>query len=382
MVAETLRARAITLGASTLGTYSRWYAGGVFYNPYGNQWVYTSAGPAALAASMFRATGDERYLRIAVDSFDYAVRELQHPDGYFNDVQPPTFAASSLEIYVFLVSIAQALYVLEDAIDRERAACWMRCVKSNIDHLEATGDIAWYANGNWVANKVRMLYLLAQISKRLRDDEHFRFYDDLYEWQVSFLMDPAPVDAKWTGFGLIVDTQGGWADWSDTLAHLSEFNGGPPVPNGGQGTSSDGQPPLGSYDGDYTGLQLDHIASWFAVSRDFRALRMLNGITNKYLAGVNTTTWVGDFSHGSRHNSPANGIYSPAFAVINLLAARQSNTTNFTDAKVLDQWDNKIIPVFAGFPNGNVPYGIARSFENTIGTILYACEQARANILV
>lgn len=376
-LAGNLRTRAITLGGTILGSYAQWYEDGAFYNAFGNQWVYTTGGPIGLAANMYRATRDKKYLEITLESCDYAVDQLQHPTGgYFIDVQPPTTASTALEIYVFILTIGWVLFVLEDAIDHDHAAHYMRCMRKNVEHIVTTADIIWFENGNWVANKVRMLHLLREVSRRLRNETDYAYYDALYTSAYALMITPVLTDSRWTGYGLITDVAGTWSDWSDTQAHITELASGPPMPNAGAGTSSDGIAPFSTYDGDYTALTLDHLAGWYVASLDFRARKLLNGVTNKYMATVNTTTWLGNFTHGSRHNNPNNSIYTPALAVLAMLGERQSGTTNFTDTIVLDQWDRPIISIFTSFPNGDVAFGVARSFMNTVGTILYACEVA------
>lgn len=379
-LADSLKARCITLGTSLLDIQSQWYHGGTFYNPFGNQWEYTSSPIAALCASMWRATGDSRYLRICIESFDYAVDNLMGFDGaniYY--IGEPGSSTTDLEINVFCGHIGWAMFVAGDDLGHDRRAKWMRAVKGSLEHAELVGNLIWFENGNWVANKVRMLYFAKELCRRMRDDEGYARYDGFYERGYTLMINPVSFDARWAGYGQVIDTPGGWADKSDEISHLTELAGGPPIPNAGAGTSSDGQPPFSTYDGDYAHLAIEHLCSWFVASRDVRALRVLNGYTNKYMSTVDTTTWIGDFSHGSRHDAPGNGVSTPALAVIALLGSRLSTTTNFTDAKVLDHWDNRVIQTLnSGYLPGRVQYAIARSWVNVIGTILYACEQSVA----
>lgn len=387
-----LRTRAITLGESLLSNQSNWYQGGTFYNPWGGQWVYTSSAPAALCASLYRATQIEKYRTTCMESFNYAIDNLSAP-GYFTDVSNSVVVpATDLERYVFCGHLAWAMFALGASLPGPTQTKWLNALKANIEYVESTGGLIWYENGNWVANKIRFLGLAVMLCKAMGDTPGITRYTSLYERTYTLLVAPWTVpsvnapngDSKWDGYGLVIDTAGGWADQSDAILHLAETNGGPPMPNSGAGSSSDGIAPFGTYDGDYAGLCLEHLTQWYVSTRDFRALRLLNGYTNKYFSTINTTTWLGDFSHGSRHNIPVAGIYTPTLGVLQMIGQRQQTTGSlaapFTDAKVLSMWDSSVIPIFSGFPNGNVPYSIIRSWGNMICSVLYACEERQVRL--
>lgn len=379
-LSDNLKTRALTLGESILTKLSQWYEAGTFKNPWGEQWVYTSSAPAALCASLFVETANPKYLATSIEAWDYAIDNLFHPSNYFIDVAN---SATNLERIVFATHLSWTLFILGNQLDAAHQKKWLAAVKGNIEQLETSGELIWYANGNWSANQVRMLYLATQVCKQQGDTVEYARYNTLYERNVVFLTTPVTTDPKWAGYGLVTDVAGGWADWSDYQAHLTELNGGPPIPNAGAGTSWNNVAPFGTYDGDYAGLALEHLTQWFAVSRDIRALKILNGYTNKYLSTVNTTTWIGNFSNGSRHNNPGNGINTPALPVLALLGERQvvgALAAPFTDAQVLAQWDVMVIPSLSQYTGGNIPFAACRSLLNVIGTVLYACDQSQQRL--
>jgi hypothetical protein len=331
---------------------------------------------------MHRATGQGQYLNTCIESFDYAIDNLFSPQNTFID---SANSATGLERIVFSTHLAWSLYVLGNTISEPRRTKWLTAIKSNVEALEASGELTWYSNGNWVANQVRMLYLTAQVCKQSGDLAGYARYNILYERNYTFLTKPwtVPVpnfptgNAQWTGYGLITDVAGGWTDWSDTQAHLTEVLGGPPMPNAGAGSSWNGQAPFSTFDGDYAGLQMDHLCQWFVASRDVRALKILNGVANKYFSLVDTTTWIGNFSNQSRHSNATNPTFTPSLAVLTLLGQRLATSSTYTDVKVLDHWDKMIVP---NLSIANPGYGVCRSYVNVLGTVLLACEQAQLRL--
>lgn len=390
-LADSLKIRAVATGKLMLTNHSQWYQPGFFKNPLSDAWTYTTSGPAALCASMYRAQGDAKYLQTCTECFDYALDNLS-PQGYYIDPLS-TSQTEALERMLFCANLAWAMFVLGDKLDAARRTRYLNALKQNVEKLESTGDMVWYQNGNWECTKLRFLWPMMVACKSIGDIVGYHRFATMYERAYLMLTAPntAPApgfpagDPKWNGYGLVVDTAGGWNDWSDYLGHLVEVNAGPPMPNGGLGTSSDGIAPFSTYDGDYTGLQLEHLSCWFVMTREQRALRILNAVTNKYMdpATTNQTTWIGNFSHGSRHNNPGNGIYTPALAVLALLGERVITGTlaaPFTDAKVLSEWDIMLSQTMTQTPLGNVPIGVARSWGSIVGSILYACEQAQQRL--
>lgn len=388
-LADSLKTRAVTLGTSMLRNHSQWYQPGVFKNPLSDAWTYSTSGPASLCASMARAQGDAKYLQTCIECFDYALDNLS-PTGYYIDPYSTIAGTEALERMLFCANLGWSMFVLGDRLDLARRLRWLGALKANVEKLEQTGDMLWYQNGNWECTKLRFLYPMMVACKSVGDITGYHRFAFMYERAYTMLTAPntAPApgfpagDTKWNGYGYIVDTAGGWNDKSDELGHLVEVNAGPPMPNSGAGTSSDGIAPFSTYDGDYTGLQLEHLCCWYVMTREQRALRILNAVTNKYMATVDTTTWIGNFTHGSRHNNPGNGIYTPALAVLALLGGRVITgalAIPFTDAKVLDQWDRMLSFVMTP-PGANVPIGIARSWGSVVGPVLYACEQAQLRL--
>lgn len=384
-LSDDLKTRALATGTLILHNQSKWYQKGFFKNPLSDSFTYTTSGPASLCASMYRATGTAAYLTTCTECFDYALDNLS-PQGYYIDPQSTT-STEALERMLFCANLGWALFILGDTLDLTHRTKWLNALKANVEKLESTGDMIWYQNGNWELTKLRFLYPMILTAKAIGDFAGYARASFMYERAYNNLVSPATTptptlpagDPKWVGYGYVVDTPGSWNDRSDESGHIVEVKLGPPMPNGGAGTSSDDIAPYSTYDGDYTGLQLEHLCCWYVMTREQRALRLLNAVTNKYLSTVDTTTWIGNFAHGSRHNNPGNGIYTPALAVLALLGERLvtgSLAAPFTDTKVLAQWDTMIGPVLQQNPLGNVPIGIARSWGSVLGPILYACEQS------
>jgi hypothetical protein len=391
-LADQLLTRALTAGTTMLKNHSQWYVPGTFRNPLSDAWTYSTSGPAALCASMARAGAAGSYQQICTECFDFAIDNMSAP-GYYIDPYSTIAGTESLERMLFCANLGWSMFVLGDKLDAAHKLKWLNALKNNVERLESTGDMVWYQNGNWECTKLRFLWPMMVVCKSIGDITGYHRFATMYERAYTMLTAPntAPApgfpagDPKWNGYGLIVDVTGGWNDWSDYLAHLVEVNAGPPMPNGGAGTSWNGSPPYGTYDGDYTGLQLEHLTCWYVMTREQRALRILNAVTNKYMdpATTNQTTWIGNFSGGSRHNNSGNGIYTPALAVLALLGERVITGTlaaPFTDAKVLSEWDVMLAPAMTQTPLGNVPIGVARSWGSVVGSILYACEQAKQRL--
>lgn len=380
-LAAALQTRAVALGTAALSTYSQWYHAGTFHNPNTNQWAYNTSGPASLCASMYRQTGIQKYLDTCTEAFDYAVDNLMDSHGFF--VDEPNSGNSILETFVFGANLAWAIYILGPTrLNTTKATKWLNCLKTQINHVDiastgnplGTGDLVWYANGNWVADHIRMLYLTKEACKAYGDTAGYTSINALYERSYSFWTNPVTFDAKWTGYGYTVDTAGTWADGSNELGHFTEVSGGPPMPNSGAGTSYNGSAPFSTFDTDYTSLTIEHVAQWFVASRDYRALHALNALTNQYMTSVNISTWVVNVTGGSRHNVNGAGVYSPGLPVLALLGQRQVAGSWQSDTQILDQWDRMIATTFNQNPIGNPAIGLTRSFSSVIGSVLYACE--------
>lgn len=386
-LADSLRTRTIALGKSLLTAQSQWYYKGTFKNPTNAQWVYNTSGPAILCAGLYRAGGfvgaDTKYLSVCLESFNYSIDNLLDGGGKFID--EPASGSADLEVFVYASGLAWAMYLLDTHLDAATRSKWMTALKSNIDWLETSNNLLYWANGNWVVNGIRMLFHAKELCRSSGDSAGYAKYEALYERQIAFLQSPVATDPKWAGYGINIDTQGTQADWSDTIAHLTELNGGPPIPNAGAGTSSDGMAPFSTFDGDYTALSLEHIAIWYASSRDYRALKILNAVANKFFSLVDTTHWTASFGHGSRHNIPTFGVFTPSLAVLTLLGERLvsgSLAVPFTSTMVLDNWDNSMIGILSTtIVPGAVPIGFLRSWGNIIPAILLACEQQSQALL-
>lgn len=105
-------------------------------------------------------------------------------------------------------------------------------------------------------------------------------FKEAYEEEWSFVL--APPQQRWLGFGLQIVDQPTTASGSDGAGYLAEAGGGAP-----------------GYDPAYTQAQLDIATGLYMISRDPRALRLMNLEANQLLKRVDSS-WTLDARDGSR----------------------------------------------------------------------------------
>ena len=121
------------------GGFHRYATDAIWLVPHFEKMLYDNGQLARVYLHAFQATGDRRYLDVAIDTLDYMVRELQLPDGTFaasqdadtNGVEGATFVWSADEIRAVLGAEAApflAAYGVEDHGNWEHANILSRVV--------------------------------------------------------------------------------------------------------------------------------------------------------------------------------------------------------------------------------------------------------------
>jgi hypothetical protein len=162
------------------------------------------------------------------------------------------------------------------------------------------GSLGFYVNGNINLGDTLFVYLTWHATR----DPALK---DAFERSLNFTL--APPQDRWSGFGLQYGKEPVRPDGSDGRGYLAEAGTGPP-----------------GFDPYYTTLQADRAALLYLVSRDPRAKRLLNLLTNTLLSRrTKTPPWFLDVSNGSRHPGPRGlaAFVSPAVAVAALAAGRR-----------------------------------------------------------
>jgi hypothetical protein len=268
--------------------------------------------------------------RVAVETFDRAIRDHQHPDGSFADPNRP-------DTHFFALELAATYLELRESLDAGTRRRWLETLVAEVEYLVRRNDLpnaalsgwkatdGWYVNGNIELGKAELVYLLWKATGAQK-------YKDLFETQWRHTLNPD--QQRWKGCGLVYITKPAREDGSDGAAYLTESGGGAP-----------------GYDGDYTQLQLTVAGRFYVESRDPRVLRLVNLFINAILPHVDRKTWVLDATHGSRH----------------------SLKTPF----LVDQFQKGIQPMHRdnALQNWGSP-GIYRSYGNNVAVLLQAASLA------
>jgi hypothetical protein len=222
--------------------------------------------------------------KIAVETFDRALKDHLNPDGSFGDRQKP-------DTHFFALELATSFLALRDALDEATRRRWLDALTRMIDFLIGHHDLpnndqpagapawkanGWYTNGNIELGESELLYLMYKATGA----EKYKF---LFEQQWSHTM--SPNQERWKGFGLIYIKQPTLEDGSDGAAYLAEKGAGEP-----------------GFDGDYTQFQLTIASRLYVESKDPRALRLINLLINALLPHVDQKEWVLDATNGARHS--------------------------------------------------------------------------------
>jgi hypothetical protein len=242
----------------------RYYADGAWVSPITNCWTCTM-GPAMGAAVLV----DERpeLLPVVVATVDRAIREHQRANGAFYG--PGNSDAIQT---AWAVPILGTIYLtIGDRVDAATRDRWAASIVAGADWLLSAGETVWYVNGNINLSYTEALWIAWKIS----GDQRFRA---AYEASWSFTIDPPK--PRWAAYGLRITSAPTRADGSDGAGYLVESGG---------------------FDPEYTMAQVEVASSWYALSREPRALRLMNLLINQLLPRVDAKYTL-DARDGSRHS--------------------------------------------------------------------------------
>jgi hypothetical protein len=250
-----------------------------------------NVGPGVAAAVLAGTAGDKRALDLAIQTFDHAIAAHRQPDGSFGPPAPGE-GGPDIQTMMFANELGTALVVLKSQLDPARIQTWSTALTGAADYLIRNKDLSFYTNGNIALGNVLTMALAYRVSGEAG-------YRTAYEQALSFTLEPD--QKRWAGFGLAYSKRPTRADGADGAAYLGESGGGVP-----------------GFDPEYTVLQADVATRLFWVTKDQRALRLMNLFMNQLLPRIDTRAWILDASNGSRH-AEANrkvGFTSPVLAVL------------------------------------------------------------------
>jgi hypothetical protein len=291
---RTLRTQLLDLGETWV--WDRSYDGGGSDGEYleDRRWIWDSAsglevlklGNAALAAIMWRCTGNPTYRRYAMESIDYYFETYQDSATGGIHHHGSVDVASETEFNVAQGGPNLALAVC--ALGEHRR--WYRRWERAIAYYDSRGSDDWYTNGNIVLGGVVAKWLLARMSGF--NSTHVAGYERM----MKFLFDPPAVEPGfWAGWGWRAQqapTDLIW--WTDAEGYFSEVNGG-----GDPGTDVSAANVL---DEEYTMLQVGFALAGFFTSGDLRFQQMLHGMANMFDGIRNNTTNFISATASSRHS--------------------------------------------------------------------------------
>jgi hypothetical protein len=252
----------------------QYFADGTWVSASPTWWAYTQGGPASAAAVLWRYGGQTRtdLYAMSVAAIDRAIATHQRADGAFTgdagDNQGPGITTN-----MYARELGVAYLALEPRLDAAHKASWQSAIARAADYLIGTGEVSWYTNGNIELGEIELLYLASRITGQPR-------FAAAYEADWAFTL--APPLPRWTGFGLQQSPDG--------TGYLAEAGTGAP-----------------GFDAEYTGVQLDVLTRLWVLSRDPRALRLMNLEVDKLLPRVDAA-WQLDTSNGTRHVEAARKV--------------------------------------------------------------------------
>jgi hypothetical protein len=305
-VFEVAFARQITgVLASTLDLLSQrprdgalhYYSRGVWHTVGFDCWRCDVA-PGALAAELARQhPRDTRYRRLAIATFNAALRSHARADGSFG---PALGIESDDQISTIVMAnyLGIAYLELRSSLDEATRSRWLEGLERSANWL--VPRLHFYVNGNDNLGETLTMYLAWRAT-------HEQRFLRAYQSSLDFTM--APRGRSWRGFGLHYLRVPHRADGADGAAYLAEKETG-------------GKP---GFDPHYTIVQSGDAAALYALTRSKQALRLLNLLTGALLTRTNAATMLINTSNGSRRSAPSYGyLESPCLAVLALAGGRPS----------------------------------------------------------
>jgi hypothetical protein len=288
--------------------------------------------------------------QLAVRTFDTAIAAHRNPNGSFGDIAD----SPDITSMTFGVELGTSILELRSALSPQRLRRWTDALAGAADFLIANKNLTWYTNGNINLGNAELFYL----AWRATGDARFRAaYNQAWNFALY------PPQQQWAGFGLrmlpasAVNASG--ARVGGAAGYLAESGGGIP-----------------GFDPQYTELQLDVATRLWLLSRDPRALRLVNLLLNAVLTRTNTSDWELNGTGGTRHPAPDGGpVTTPALAVL-VLTGHRRNLAGLAVSEF-----QEINSIYRGsWPYGNPGY--ARGYGNEVSVILMAAQMAAPRVVV
>jgi hypothetical protein len=430
-LASDLKTRILPWSHTNLGVVSEFYQDGQWHIGDENTAWYLSPCFAALAATLYRydttmsSAQKASYLQICVDTVNAAIMWNQGPavtrtPVYVYNATPgypgslflglPSFSKAmvnydggpwgtpdpvgsdengTIEVIATFCWILDELY-MGGGIDASQAAVWLTSIKLAADWLiDFNGNPIWYTNGNYVSHELLAYGHLALICRKLGDEAGWERYSQAYEQTIQTLIYPfgnnTPASTQWAEYGYTVDVAGSGSSGTGTgPTHAAILTA--------TGTTSDGSTETGhltetpshsvitpgvtnTFDGVYSQLQADLLATLYCVNRDYRVNYLLNAVTNKLDTITSYSTYLIDCTGGSRQTG-IRGWTGGYQYVVGLLGRRSNNRTNLTNVNANAIWDQQLAAnLTANGSNviGQIQSSTARQYRIAIATALHAC---------
>jgi hypothetical protein len=245
-----------------------------------------------VAAVVSAHSQDPKYRGLALSTFDAALSAHQNRNGSFG----PPDTGDQISTGAELVSMGTAYLILYPSMSAAERARWAAAIRRAARWLSPRLD--FYVNGNINLQATLGMYL----GWRATGDTALR---TAYQRSLHFTLQPG---RHWRGDGLHYAQAPHRRDGSDGAGYLAE-----------KGTGAPG------FDAHYTILQDDYAAELYALSRDPKALRLLNLLTNQLLTRTNKRTMIIQTGSGSRDTAPniSGKFVSSSIPVLAFLGGRR-----------------------------------------------------------
>jgi hypothetical protein len=259
------------------------------------------ASPATGAAALAAVTKDPKYLSLAIQATDNVIARYQMPSGAFGPA-PANEGDPSIQTTFMALGLGVSLDALWSSLPAAKRTAWVTSLTRAADYLGAHGNYRFYTNGNISLGNAAV----AGMAWKFTGNPAYR---TTYDQALDFVIAPGP---RWTGFGLKMTRKGVKADGSDSAGYFAEAG------SGGVGL-----------DTEYTMVQANMATVMYLVTRDSRALNVLNILTNQLTPRVDRKTWKLDTSGGTRHPQLNRSIYfgTPAVSVLYRYGGRSDLAT-------------------------------------------------------
>jgi hypothetical protein len=263
---------------------TRFYDDGVWMDPSVDCWTCFSTAATAAAIMSREGSGDAALQAVAVRTFNRSIDEHQNGDGSFSG----TSSGPGIDTAFWAAELGIGYFVLQDRIPAATRTRWATSIGRAADYLIAAGHTKWYANGNINLRYAEVLYLAWKATGETR-------FKQAYDAEWDFVL--SPPQPRWAGYGLQMVKQPTNDAGTDGAAYLAEAATGAP-----------------GYDPAYTMVQLDNATELYVMSKDPRALRLMNLTINQLLKRVDAK-WTLDALNGSR-KSYITPFMTPALSVL------------------------------------------------------------------